>query len=364
MNNNVLDIEVFGTKTPGHQFVVTALEKYLTDANINHKIHEVTDLTSFLDAGIDSIPAIRANDVVYSLRQNGSFNRSLRHSLKEILKMQSYGTMKKVLIPIDFSESATNAFVYGHRIATDLNAVTVGMHVYFPSSKEMSAAIESDSGFTEERKEKLQTFISKFDKDWGSDLLEEGLIDSQFKVGFPAEEIVDCIKVQKPNLVIMGATGATNNIKKWFGSVSTTVMNEAKCPVLLVPREAKYKEVKKVAYAYDDINLDQKVFDALGDFCHSLNADLHLIHIDGDTNLEDGMRLKSLFNNKYPEVAISISAISRDNVIEGLDSFTENNNISILAMATKSRTFVEGLFHYSMTKEMALRTKIPLLILK
>lgn len=364
MNNELVYIEVLGTKTAGHQFVVTALEKYFTDAGIQHEITEITDLSSFLDAGIDSIPAIRVNDTVFSLHQNGSFNRSLRQSLTEILKMYDFGVMKKVIIPVDFSDSSTNAFVYGHRIAKDLNAITIGLHVYFPSPKELTAAVQNDREITKKRREKFQNFISKFDKDWSSDLLEEGLIDSQFKIGFPADEILESIEEEKPSLIIMGATGATDNIKKWFGSVSTKVMNEAVCPVLLIPKEATYKKIKKVAYAYDNPNLDQRVFDELGNFCKVLNAELHLIHIDENTNIDEGMRLKALFNKEYPGIPLSISAINSENVIDGLDSFTENNQISILAMATRSRNFVEGLFHYSMTKEMVLKSKVPLLILK
>lgn len=364
MNKHELNIKVFGTKTPGHQFVVTALEKYLSEAQIDHDIQEVTDVSAFLEAGIESIPAIKANDALFNLQHNGSFNKSLRHSLKEILKMKNFGTMKKVIIPIDFSNSSTNAFVYGHRIATEINAVTLGLHVYYPSSKELTAATKSESGFTEERRQKLKNFIAQFDKDWGSDLLVEGLIDQEFRMGFPGEEILESAKANQPGLIIMGATGATNNIKKWFGSVSTKVMNEAECPVLLIPRNATYKEIKKVAYAYDDPNLDQKVFESLGNFCNDLGAELHLIHIDDEAKIDGGMRLKQLFNETYPDLAVSLSAINSSDVIEGLDHFTENNQISILAMATKSRTFVEDLFHYSMTKEMAIKSKVPLLILK
>ena len=54
--------------------------------------------------------------------QTVNFNKSLREAIKHILKKQNFGNMDKIIIPVDFSDVSTNAFVFGHRLATDIGA--------------------------------------------------------------------------------------------------------------------------------------------------------------------------------------------------------------------------------------------------
>jgi len=238
------------------------------------------------------------------------------------------------------------------------------LHVYSPTSKELYEASVVDVDFIEMRKNKLDNLVKQFDKDWTSDIMTTSIIDSEFRTGFPGEEILDSIEDNAAEMIIMGTTGDSGTIKKWFGSVSTKVMNESPCPVLLVPEKARYKGLKNILYTYDNIELDKALIDQMVEFSKRYDAKLHLIHVDDVESPNPGYYLEELFKEKYPNHKIKISSVYHHDVIEAIDKYAVENEIDIIAMGTKNRSFFDRIFHESMTQKMALHTELPLLILK
>ncbi len=363
-NKNLTEITVLGTGSSSHQMVSYIIRKFMTGAGIPFDLKEETDIATFLQRSLVSVPCIYIDGEYIPVTSNGDFNKSLRKAIKHILKKQNFGNMDKIIIPVDFSDVSTNAFVFGHRLATDIGAIVKGLHVYLPSSKELYESSVVDVDFIELRKSKLASFVSEFDRDWASDIMTTSIIDSEFRTGFPGEEILDSIEDNAAEMVIMGTTGDSGAIKKWFGSVSTKIMNESPCPVLLVPEKAGYKGVNNLLYAYDDIDLDKSLIDQLVKFSLKFDATLHLVHVDDAESNDPGFYLKELVEKKYKDHNIKISSLYNENVVEAIDEYAKLNSIDIIAMGTKNRSFFDRIFHKSITKTMALQSELPLLILK
>ena len=358
------EITLLGTGSSSHQMVSYLLKKYLEKAEIPFDFKEETDVSSFLERGLVSVPCISIDDEYLPVESNGNFNSSLRLAIKHILKKQNFGNMEKIIIPVDFSDVSTNAFVFGHRMATDLGAVVKAVHVYLPTSKELQESTMVDVDFIELRKGKLNNFVSEFDKDWTSDIMTASLVDGEFRTGFPGDEILDSIEDNGAKMVVMGTTGDSGALKKWFGSVSTRVMNEAPCPVLLVPENAGYHGINNILYAYDDIELDRYIIEQLVDFCEHFDATLHLTHVDSAESSDPGFYLKELVEEKYPKRKIKVSSQYDLDVVSAIDEYANTNGIDVIAMGTRNRSFFDRIFHTSMTQKMAIQSKVPLLILK
>jgi len=361
---DMTEITVLGTDSSNHQMVAYIIRKFMEDAKIPFELNEETDIASFLQRHLVSVPCIYIDDEYLPVQSNGNFNQSLRKAIKHILKKQNFGNMDKIIIPVDFSDVSTNAFVFGHRMATDISAVVKALHVYLPTSKELYESSVVDVDFIEMRKNQLNTFVGEFDKDWAGDIMKTSIIDSEFRTGFPGEEILDSVEDNAAEMIVMGTTGDSGSIKKWFGSVSTKIMNEAPCPVLLVPENAGYKGVNNLLYAYNDIDLDKALIDQLAQFSSKYEATLHLIHVDDKESTNPGFYLKELFQEKYPNHKIKISSIYNPDVTEAIDEYAEANSIDIIALGTKNRSFFDRIFHESITQKMALQSELPLLILK
>ena len=364
MNNSVLDVKVLGTKSSSHQMVVTLLKEFLQKANIPFVLRQVDDVSVFLEEGLSSVPAIQASGKTYSLSDNGSFNKSLRDAIRNILKEENFGHIEKIVIPVDFSDVSMNAFLYGHQLATDMGAVVKALHVYFPTSRELSESSVVNVDFKALREDHLNEFVQKLDVDWGSEVLKTALIDGEFRVGFPGEEILESIEDNACELLVMGTTGDSSTIKKWFGSVSTKMMNDAPCNVLLIPEEAKYKEINNLVYAYDDIELDVKVLEKLLSFAQKFDATIHFLHVNEDEEIDPGFFLKEQILQDYPSSKVKFSMVKSDDVAEAIQDYAKKVNVDVLALATKNRSFFGKIFHQSISQKIALHSELPLLILK
>jgi nucleotide-binding universal stress UspA family protein len=364
MINESIKITVLGTNSSNQQMVSFILKKYLNAAAIPFELNEETDVATFLKRGLISVPCIQFGEEFLSIESNGNFNKSLRKAIKHILKTRNFGNMEKLIIPVDFSDVSTNAFMFGHRFATDLGAVIKALHVCLPNSKDLYKASTGNEDYITIRKNRLNDFVAEFDKDWVGDVMTTSLIDSEFKLGFPSDGIFKAITQNDAKMVIMGTTGDSGPLKQWFGSVSTKVMNEATCPVLLVPKNAGYKGVKNVLYAYDDIELDKELIKPLVNFASKFNAALHLIHINDPKSPDPGFYLEELFKTSYPNQKTKFIAVENDDFVKAIDAYAFDNDIDIIAMGSKNKSFFDRIFQESMTKKMALHSKLPLLILK
>jgi nucleotide-binding universal stress UspA family protein len=364
MNNSVLDVKVLGTKSSSHQMVVSLLKEFLQRARVPFVLKQVDDVSVFLKEGLSSVPAIQAAGKTYSLSDNGVFNKSLRDAVRNILKEVNFGEMEKIVIPVDFSEVSMNAFLYGHQLATDIGAVVKALHVYFPTSRELSESSVVNVDFKALRQDHLNEFVEKLDVDWGSEVLKNAMIDGEFRVGFPGEEILDSIRDNSCELLIMGTTGDSSTIKKWFGSVSTKMMNDAPCNVLLIPEEAKYKEINDLVYAYDDINLDVKVLEKLLAFAKKFDATIHFLHVNDDEEVDPGFFLKEQIVQDYPAEKVKFQMVRSGDVADAIQNYAKEVNVDVLALATKNRSFFGKIFHQSVSQKIALHAELPLLILK
>ncbi len=364
MSSEKLQIKILGTSTASQQMIVSVLHEFLKVAEISYEIIEETDVAVFIEEELVSVPAIQVNGKTISLPIDVTYSKGLRDAVNEVLKKVNYGNMIKIVIPVDFSDVSVNAFMYGYRIATMLGAVAKAVHVYYPSSQELTQSTVVDVDFMELRRSYLDTFVKKIDVDWGSDIVKSVLVDKEFRIGFPAEEILDSAEENAADLIVMGTTGDTARIKKWFGSVSSKVMNESSCPVLLVPENARYKGVKNIMYAFDDIDLDKSIVQKLVDISQWFDAKLHLVHVESDGVKDPGYFLKELIQKHYPDHQITLVAINSTDIVEGLYDYATSAEIDIISMATKNRSFFSSVFHQSITQRMALHSELPLLIFK
>jgi nucleotide-binding universal stress UspA family protein len=362
---NTNEVKVLGAGTSKHQMVSTVLKEYIDKAGISIDVKDYTDVDQFIKDGIDSIPAVIYKDKVINIGSNGSFNKTLRKAVNEVLKESNFGRIDKIVIPVDFSDVSSNAFAFGHRLATDLGAVTKAVHVFSPSAKELAESATVDVDFALLHNSYLEEFVATFDSDWGSDLMRTSLIDSEFRTGFPGEQILESIDDNKVFMTIMGTTGKSDVVRKWFGSVSTKVMNESTTPVLLVPQEAHYQGINKIAYAYENIDQDKSILEKLAFLANRLEAEIHLIHVeDGKDHPDPGFFLTELLTDHYPSSHIITSSIHDSNIVNGINDYCASNDIDVISLSTHKKNFFEKIYDDNISLQMTVASSLPLLILK
>ena len=192
-------------------------------------------------------------------------------------------------------------------------------------------------------------------------------VNSEITSGFAGEEIVKISKNAETDLIVMGTTGDNTILEKVFGSISSDVSKHAHCPVLLVPNGVKFQPFRNIAYASNFENIDSEVMEKIVDFAGRFSAGIHLV--DVHENDDKGrykvteQLLEQQLNDKLPKLKFKMAEVESTSVWEGLDHYAGDNDVDLVVMVTKHRKFLENLFHKSITRQVAVNTKLPILIL-
>lgn len=279
--------------------------------------------------------------------------------------------VKKILFPTDFSPTAQNAFKHCLILADCYQAKIEVLHVVFPEYAAMDVPVVS-MATTREKVDAAVPVMHSF--------VELGLsqtqalytfqaiprVEEKVEIGIAVGTIVKLANENNTDLIMMGTKGSHNTLEKAFGSVSTGVIEQAKCPVMLIPEFAQWKPTHIVAYASDLSESDPYHFWKAADMLTPFHPLLHVINIHkGDAHDQIAIdELKKIFSTNTPAVQISFHQEKHDSITDGLEVFIDNYGVDLLVMYSPHRSWVERWFHHSQTRDVAFTTRIPLLIIK
>jgi len=153
---------------------------------------------------------------------------------------------RKILFPIDFSETAFKALEYiKHMKKTDSEEVIL-LHVihrrvietiakfevgrYEVSKKESLA--EAEKRIEIERIERLQPIVDELEKLGFK-------VKARVEKGVPIKSILAVEKEEQVSVTVIGSHGKENLTELFMGSVSEGVIRRSKNPVLVVKRDSK-----------------------------------------------------------------------------------------------------------------------------
>jgi nucleotide-binding universal stress UspA family protein len=273
--------------------------------------------------------------------------------------------MKKILVPFDFSIIASNGFYYAHDLAAAIGAELVVMHMYLPYSD--TSVIEDyqsvDVAEAKTRREQILMHLK------AATQLPIGQQDSDVEVSYIVDygeknAIAQYAKLHKADLIVMG-TGGAGSLQKTIGTNTTTVLEEAICPVLVVPQGVKFQDNMAIAYATDLTSSDVDSLKSLAQVAELTNSKIHCVHVNKFSGVPNRLAeetFEALLKDRITNVTVSFSTWSAMKVEEGLEMFCRVNNINLLSVLKHKQTTWEKVFgEKSMTKTLALKKNIPLL---
>lgn len=260
--------------------------------------------------------------------------------------------MKKILCPTDFTDTADNAIVYAAKLAKKINAGLTLINVQVLSELTVEQAV------------------------WGKDMnvqAAQARLESQseevtkvFKIpcGFDVETATLSLSHVISNralaydLIVMGTEG-TSTISQFFtGTHTYNVIRETQVPVLLVPTEAGYSEIKEIVFAFDYLHFKQLPLVQLMKFHHAVDSKLTILQVmktpyerEAEVALEE---IQNQVKQFYPEEedAICFDTIytEADELASSIHSYMIRNNADLLALCSIHHKFSEKIFHKSVIK--------------
>jgi nucleotide-binding universal stress UspA family protein len=274
-------------------------------------------------------------------------------------------TIKNILVPTDFSATASGTFRYAKVLAQALDAYITVLHVspYFLAASEI--AIPLDTHDEDIRlQETMEAFINDADDD--SNLMVKTLVKTKLLRGETVSRIVELSQSESVDLIVMGTTGLQDFLSKIIGSTSLDVSNKAHCPVILVPRDAKWKPIDRVLFASNAESVTPQLVREMVDFAQLFGAAIHFVHISEKEKTYNDLTDKiwtELYEKSNGTLPFEIHTVYGFDIVKQLSKYAFKNDISLIAFASKHRNFWQNLMHNSVTEKVAISTEIPMLIM-
>jgi len=194
------------------------------------------------------------------------------------------------------------------------------------------------------------------------------MVDKTFIVepGQVVKAILRQAEAHRADLIVMGTVGAAGIKEVFLGSNTARVVAQSDRPVMVIPPNARFTGLERLAFAYDFHAIaNDRVQQWLAAFAHGLISEIHLIHVAEKAGtdwpeaakaaIEAGGWLKSIKHHYY--------LVEHSNLQEGLTKYVRQHRIGALALLHRPHRWFEQLMNTSFSRQMAYHTDIPLLIL-
>ena len=270
--------------------------------------------------------------------------------------------MKRIVVPVDFSSTSTNAAEFAGNLAAFYGAEIWLYHAYqipialsefaYPvvDIAEMQKAAEHELSLLKDVTEtKLRVTIPIHIKA-EMNVLQLGLAN-----------ICDELK---PDMVVMGLSGKNALTRLIVGSNTIKAINELTYPLLVVPPKAEFIPVRKIGFACDYQQVEKTTPVALlKKIVTDFHAELHVMNIEsnGRHTDPDKARESFLINNLLRDIKAEFHSIEAGEITEGINWFVDHTKLDWLVVIPKKHRLLEKIFRRSHTKELVYHTHIPVL---
>lgn len=261
--------------------------------------------------------------------------------------------MNTILVPVDFSATCKNAMDYAIALAEKLNYKLLLLHATTSNSLVFESAHEADTEL----------------KKWAGAVktaYPQLSCDTMYSKEDLVEKINYLLEEEPIVLIVMGTKGASGLNEVLYGSTTTRVIERVKCPVIAVPAEYNYSDVKKLIFAsnYHDNDIDS--LKVLVQIAGVFDAAIHIIHVmDNDLVPRFEEDLMELFQEKVQKAIdykkITFELLEGEDLKSAVAKCIAMENADLFAISTEKRIFLGPLFNRGNTKQLAHHIQIPLL---
>lgn len=274
--------------------------------------------------------------------------------------------MKKILVPVDFSEYSENAIrMAGYFAGIKGMAVKVLHILEEPGNFNLGINIPfiSDDKSKDYSPEQIQSINEHFRKLALTYLPNNP--DNEVEVrkvqGSATSEILseDC------DVIIMGRRRPENREPLWSGTIAEKVIRLSAYPVITVGELPLDYKIKNIAFASDFEEEDIKpALLRVLDLTQIFDADLHLVYVQLNRNYLNNKKTETKVKDlidKYNLADYDLNIYVADSEEEGIARYTEEFNTDLLVMCTHGRTGLSHFFKQSVSENISAYGSVPVL---
>ncbi|HBL80465.1 MAG TPA: universal stress protein [Aequorivita sp.] len=277
--------------------------------------------------------------------------------------------MMNILIPTDFSENAQNAIAYALAYFSD---VAVNFYILHVSHTHTSTKEEEQELFSDFDTE-MQTVQST------SATLREEIRKYQIRSQnpahsfFPLHESLNLVEAIRKNVIekeidyiLMGTKGTTKINGGEMGSNICDGITKVKCPILVIPENAKFNGIKNIAFLTDyNCIYRNKIITRLSETLDLHRSPLRVLHIKAqNTGLTAAQTdNKGFLHYFFKDKKHSFHFVENKDLEIGIQDFVETWDISLVSIVAKNLNLIQRLLLRPAVKSMNYSVNVPFLVL-
>ncbi len=276
--------------------------------------------------------------------------------------------MKKIIVPVDFSEYSEYALETAAGLAKKFDSELIVLHMLELSNELLTHsgdAIIEESVFYIKLVE--QKFVEFLDRDYLKDINIVPIV-KHFKV---FSEVNDVAREQDANLIVMGSHGVSGMKEFLIGSNTEKVVRHSDIPVLIIKHNPILLDFENAVFASDFsdeairpyINAKQ-VFDKLG-------AKMYLVYVNSpDGNFKSSPEIDRKVSQFLKKADGNLDNMSKVTVVsdysieKGILNFANVMGADIVAVATHGRKGLSHFFEGSISEDLANHSTLPVMTFK
>src|SRR5690606_10434565 len=124
--------------------------------------------------------------------------------------------------------------------------------------------------------EKLEKLKKRLQKDFKND---KHTFKTWAVLNSLVDEVLETVRNEKADLVIMGTQGATGAKEILFGTNTIHVIQKTTCPVIAVPSDFEYENPTEILFPTDyEIEFDKEKLQQFLDIARGYNSKIDIVH--------------------------------------------------------------------------------------
>lgn len=276
--------------------------------------------------------------------------------------------MKKIIVPIDFSEHSEFALKTAAKLAKRYDAELLALHMLEMSDIMLTASDglqnQKAAFFLQLAEQKFETFLNQ---DYLKGIKIKPII-KHFKV---FSEVSEVALKNDADLIVMGSHG-TSGIKEYFiGSNTERVVRNADVPVLVVKNELSNVNFEVVSFACDFSEECIKSYLNAMSLFNKMNSKVYLVYVNlpNDrfrSSLEIEKRVVNFFTKADGNLdkMRDVHYVSDYNVEVGVLTFSNKIGADLIAVPTHGKKGLAHFFEGSVGEDVANHSTLPVITFK
>ncbi|HMQ45022.1 MAG TPA: universal stress protein [Mariniflexile sp.] len=276
--------------------------------------------------------------------------------------------MKKIIVPIDFSEHSEYALKTAAKLAKKNNAEVLALHMLEMSDIMLTASdglqYEKAVYFYKLSEQKFEKFL---DKDYLKGVKVTPII-KHFKV---FSEVNEVAKIHDADIIVMGSQGTSGAKEFFIGSNTERVVRNSEIPVLVVKNQVKDVNFEVVVFACDFSEETIKPYINAVNMFNKIGSKMYVVYVNLPnerflTSAEMERNVVNFFTKALGNLdkMETVHYVADYTAEEGIINFSNKIGADLIAVPTHGKKGLAHFFEGSVGEDVANHAALPVMTFK